>query len=328
MAYGCHIAKISHILPDPNKKRKTILDAIKKDTVHMNLKCIQIFVQGPRNSKMSNIDYISIKEYCTLKKINLYVHSSYITVGIFSVLSGNKNEVKSKNAISSLLDQFKLCDKLNAKGLVIHLSKKTPGEILHTLEIIIPLIKNFKTPLVFEQPAKKPDGLKTYETPEKINNLTELINNKFPSYKNWYWCIDTCHLWSAGIEMNNKKKIDTWLDNIKYKQKIGLVHLNGGSMEIFNTGKDKHIVPFSENDDIWGNIFTKNIVKKIYDSEKNTYIERIITKKKYNNDNYKESSLYSLHNFCKKNNIDSILEINRGSIDDIKFAFDILLNLK
>ena len=327
MAYGSHVAKISHILSDPNKKRKTMLDAIIKDSTIMNLKSVQIFVQGPRNSKMSNINYNNIKEYCNSKKINLYVHSSYITVGIFSITPNNKNEEKNKKAIENLISQFEACDKLNSKGFVIHLTKRKPSEIINTLNIIIPIIKKFKTPLVFEQPAKKPDGLKTYETSDKINNLTKMIIDEFPDYKNWYWCIDTCHLWSAGIKMNDKKIVDKWLCDIKHKNKIGLFHLNGGSLDIFNTGKDKHIVPFSDDDDIWGDVFTKSKVKKIYDSEKNTYIERIIKKKGYYVEKYKESSLYSINNFCKKNNIDSILEINRGLINDIKFTFDILLKL-
>ena len=211
--------------------------------------------------------------------------------------------------------------------MVVHLTKKEPNDIIESLNIIIPIIKKFKTPLVFEQPAKKPDGLKTYETPNKINHLTQLMIDKFPNYKNWYWCIDTCHLWSAGIEMNDKNIVDKWLSDIIYKKKIGLFHLNGGSINIFNTGKDKHIVPFSDDDDIWNDVFTKNTVKKIYDSKKNTYIERIVKEKGYYIGKYKKSSLCSIHHFCKKNNIDSILEINRGLMNDIKFTFDVLLQL-
>ena len=188
--------------------------------------------------------------------------------------------------------------------------RKSPAEIIDTMKVIIPFIKKFKTPLVFEQPAKKPDGDQTYETSEKINNLTNLINTKFPKYTNWYWCIDTCHLWSAGIEMNKKKIVDNWLNDIKYIKKIGLFHLNGGSNDIFNTGKDKHIVPFSSDDNIWGEIFVKNTVEKKYDSNNDTYIERIISERKFDYEKYKESSMFSIHNFCKKNNIDSILEIN------------------
>jgi endonuclease IV len=304
MSYGCHIAKNSHILSSPNKKRKTILEAIQKDTEYMKLGCAQIFVQGPRNSHMAIIEHEEIVEYCNIRKINLYVHSSYITVGIFSINPTNKNTEKSKTAITNLLNQLEICDKLKSRGFVIHLSKKTPDEIIEAMSVIIPLIKSYKTPIVFEQPAKKPDDLKTYETAEKINKLTELIMLKFPKFNNWYWCIDTCHLWSAGIELNNIRIIEKWIADIKYPKKIGLFHLNGGSSDIFNTGKDKHIVPFSNDDDIWKNIF--NVSKKI------------------NNAVYKKSSIYPIIQFCKKNNIDSILEINRGSVDDIYFVFHIL----
>lgn len=312
--YGCHVSRISHILPNPNKNRKTMLDAIKKDTKHMKLSCIQIFVQGPRNSHMSSMDYDKIVEYCNLEKIRLYVHSSYITVGIFSITSANKNTEKSKKSISYLVKQFEACDKLNSKGLVVHLSKKTPAEIIDTLSIIIPIIKKFKTPIIFEQPAKKPDDNKTYETPEKINILTSMIINEFPKFTNWYWCIDTCHLWSAGIELNKTDIVENWINGLKFPKKIGLFHMNGGSKSIFNKGKDKHIVPFSEEDDIWKDIFANsNFKKNIRDSIQHIDMEK-----------YKKSSLYPIISFCNIYKIDSILEINRGSVEDINIAFNIL----
>ena len=162
------------------------------------------------------------------------------------------------------------------------------------------------------------NDLKTYETPEKINNLTSMIMEKFPKFTNWYWCIDTCHLWSAGIELNKKKITDRWINEIKYPKKIGLFHLNGGSHDIFNTGKDKHIIPFSDDDDIWCDIFIKNKKKKINN------IERIVSEKGMYETEYKKSPLYRIIQFCKINKIDSILEINRGEFKDINFSFNIL----
>ena len=322
MSYGTHVSKTSCILFDENKKRKNMIDSIKKDVEIMDLKCIQIFVQGPRSSKMTNINYDLVNEYCKKNKINVYVHSSYITVGIFSIGYNNKENEKSKKTISSLISQFEACDKINSKGLVIHLSKKNPNEIIDTLSIIIPLIKKFKTPIIFEQPAKKPDGDKTYETSEKINKLTKLIIDKFPNYNNWYWCFDTCHIWSAGINLSDKKITKNWLDDLLYPQKIRLVHLNGASKDIYNTGKDKHIVPFSNDDDIWSNIF-KNTIKKKCNSNKKCNDSKYI-EKKYLPSKYKNSSLYYIIEFCKKYKIDSILEINRGESNEINFAFEIM----
>ena len=202
------------------------------------------------------------------------------------------------------------CDKLGAKGLVVHLTKRLPEEIVSTMKVLIPEIQKYKTPLIFEQPAKKPDGDLTYETPEKINTLTKLLMDKFPKYTNWGWCMDTCHLWSSGIELCNKKITDAWLKGLKYPKKILLFHLNGGSIDIFDTGKDKHMIPFSDEDDIWNSDFMDLDDKRVF-----------------NLDQLKKSSIWSITQFLKKNKIDSILEINRGNYDDILFAIESLHKL-
>jgi endonuclease IV len=303
MSLGIHVAKISHVLEPPNKKRKTMLDAIKCDCETLNLTACQIFIQGPRNSHMSKMDYLAIKNYCMESKIKLYVHSSYITVGIFSVAPETKNTDKSKRAIKSVLDQFKSCDLLGSNGLVVHLSKRTPDEIWATLKVLIPKIKKFKTPLIFEQPAKKADGYKTYETPEKINKLNELIIKEFPNYKNWGWCIDTCHIWSAGINVSDVKIMKNWLMDINHPKKILLFHLNGGMKQYFGTGKDTHIIPFAVDDNIW-----------------HSYKSYTLTK-------IKKTSIGIIMKFAKINNIPCILEINRGSLIDSKYALKTISTL-
>ena len=77
-----------------------------------------------------------------------------------------------------------------------------------------------------------------------------------------------------------------WFNSVK--NCIGLIHLNAGRLETFNTGKDKHQVLFSEDDDIW----------KTPSS----------------------TSLSIISKYAKKNNIDAICEINRGDYDDIELS--------
>jgi endonuclease IV len=294
MSVGIHSTKTSHILPAPYKTRKTLLEAIKIDKEQLGIQTSQIFIQGPQNYHMAEIDDIKIKEYCDKNKMNLYVHSSYLTVGCWNINKDNVNEKKSINAIKCIVDQLKVCDKLNSKGFVVHLSKKTPAQIVNSLKIIYPIIKKYKTPFLFEQPAKKADGNLTYETSEKMNNLGNLVKTRFPKF-DFGWCVDTCHLWSGGIEINKKNIMSELINNIN---NIKLFHLNGGSDDIFNTGKDKHIIPFSDEDDVF-----KNSIKKDIETTKKT-------------------NLGVITDYSKKNNIDLILEVNRGKLKDLKFAIE------
>jgi endonuclease IV len=339
MSIGIHVAKISHVIEcmkkkkivnnmkqqgdkrqsketlSPNKNikkkktlqsrktRKTMLDAIAGDFEFLKFNACQIFVQGPRNSHIAKMDYLKINEYCKLNNIHLFVHSSYISVGIFSVNNTSYNTPKSKNAIQTIVNQMKVCDLLESRGFVIHLSKRTPDEICETMKMLVPHIKQFKTPLIFEQPAKKADGNKTYETPEKINTLNTLLIETFPEYTNWGWCLDTCHLWSAGIQIGSEKHCKEWLSNLSSPKKILLFHLNGGLDKYFGTGKDTHIIPFEPDDAIW-HPYKSFSLKKL-----------------------KKTSMGIITDFAKIYSIPCILEINRGSQSDSVFAINTISSL-
>ena len=304
MKVGVHISKVSSILKNPYKNRKSLLDAIRIECDQLKINTCQIFVQGPKNGKMSNIDEINIKKYCTEGKINLYVHSSYITVGCWNINNQNKFDKKSQYFINLIEKQLDVCDAINSNGFVIHLSKKTPEQIIETLKILFPFIKKYKTPILLEQPAKKPDINMTYESPEKINYMTELIIKELPNLY-FGWCLDTCHLWSGGIELNKSNIIKKYFLDFKYPKYIKLFHLNGGNIKIFNTGVDKHDVILSKDD----NIFS-NSVHKIGDINKS-----------------KKTNLGILIKFAKKNNIDTILEVNTGNFTDVDHAIDTIKTL-
>lgn len=283
MNVGIHVAKISHVLLAPQKKRKTMLSAIGVDCSSLGINTCQIFVQGPRNSRMSKMNYVAIKKYCDAHNITLFVHSSYISVGIFSVNVTNADTEKSQRAIKNIKNQLVACDALGAHGLVIHISKRTPDELCDSLRVLIPVAKKYKTPIILEQPAKKPDGEKTYETIAKINSFNDKMKKEFPKYKNWGWCIDTCHLWSAGIPVNNATFMKKWISSLNKPESIKLFHINGGLAKYFKTGKDTHIIPYAPEDAIWGK---------------------------------KKSSMDVIIKFAQKNNIPCILEINRGKFKE------------
>lgn len=292
---GVHVSKASKVIKT-EKVRKTLIDAIDDDCEALKIKCCQIFVAGPANTKMSDIDYDAMNDYCGKNKISLYVHASYLTIGIFSI--EKVPTAKNKSAIKHLTDQMEACDKIGALGFVVHIPRKEPAFIINALKYIIPIINKYKTPFMIEMPASKSDPDKTYETPEKINGLTELITSKFPNFTNWSWVIDTAHLWSCGVEVDSVKIMKDWFKHQKFPEKIGLFHLNGSSLEHYETGKDKHRVVFADDDDIW------NQDRDLLDSAANQ----------------KKSTLDIIYKFSKKYNIDLICEINRGEYADIQFC--------
>lgn len=297
---GVHTSKISKVLNSPDKKRTTMLDAIVMDTSKLKLNAVQIYTHGPRNSKQNPMNYRAIREYCKKKKIALYVHSSYITVGIWYISEESKNDAKSKFAIKLLLDQLKSCDELGSGGLVIHLPKKHPDVIIEAFKVLAPLTEEYKTPILLEMTAVKPHPMNTYETSEKNNRLCSGLLKEVPEFTNWGICPDTAHLWGAGVEIDKVAVMKSWFTDFKYPNRIKLIHLNGASNSTFDTGKDKHMVIFSDQDDIWNDVINSEV--------------------KYDIKKIKASSLYELLKFAKKHKIAMICEINRGEYDEIKFA--------
>ena len=289
---GVHVAKFSKVLPDSNNRE--MFDAIKTDVSKLKLKACQIFTHGPKDTHQNNMDYNAIKEYCKKTDINLYIHTAYVSIF-------------EKAGIKFIVEQFKSADALAAKGIVVHTPRKSPAEAVEILKLLIPKIKKFKTPLIFEMTSIKSDPELSYDTPAKINRICNMIMKEFPQYKNWGWCIDTAHLWGAGIKVNKASVMKKWIAGLKYPEKIKLIHLNGSSFDTFGKGIDIHKAVFAADDNIWNK--DSNITDG-FDAKK-----------------IKKSSLTVLAKFTKEHDIDCICEINRGAFDEIKFSVSTLIEI-
>jgi len=122
----------------------------------------------------------------------------------------------------------------------------------------------------------------TYETPAKINHLTQLIG----ADSWWGWCVDTAHLWGAGVNIRAEADMEAWLAAIK-PGVIKLFHLNGSYAEM-GSGADKHAIALGEGDLIWHGI------------------------------PYQESGVSAIVRYAKKHNIPIVCEINRGKEADCR----------
>jgi deoxyribonuclease-4 len=278
MLLGIHVSKTNDILG--HKATDDISDAIERDTKQLGLNCAQIFTHGPQGHAAVKIDYPSL-----IKKtsdINLTVHSAYPTIGIWKVKQSNADEFTSKRAINGIRAQLLACKKARAWGLVLHISKILPNDAADTIKVLKPMIKKIGVKLVLEMVSSKADENKTYETPEKINKLTDLLGTD----ENWWgWCVDTAHLWGAGVDIQSYDNMKNWLDRIKNKEKIVMFHLNGSSA-VRASGQDKHEIAFGAKDDIWRDIEPQN------------------------------SGVRAIVEYANKYELPMICEINRGTVED------------
>jgi endonuclease IV len=209
------------------------------------LDAIQIFTHGPRFYNKLNHDYVAVK--AASAGITTIVHSSYVT-DIW------KGETRLTNLA---IDQFKSCKDIGGCGVVLHLPKKEPAEIVAGVKLLAdeldkrPDLINQK--IILEMKAVKKHATKSYETPDKINNLIELLQAAGLTSDRVGICIDTAHIYASKADITTYAEATEYVNALKYVDWICLLHLNGNMIP--NTkARDKHAVPLGEDDFIWKDV--------------------------------------------------------------------------
>jgi endonuclease IV len=306
---GIHVAKISKVLESTNvdkdknvkmKVRKTLFHAIKEEVEELNLTAVQIYTHGPRNYRANIMDHDRIGQYVDEKKLNLIVHGSYVSAGLWNVTEENKGSKKSKAAVDHLRSQLQTSQRVNACGLVIHVPRKPVKYMVDAFRTstVRAVIDEEKVPILLEMmPVKEGKNVdKAYVTPKQVNALVNELD--FLNSESWGICVDTAHLWGGGVDVSKKSDMQSWLDAIESPNMIKLFHLNGSQDDTWNSGRDVHHIVFGNDDDSFG---TTHTLKKA-----------------------KKTGVYPIIKFCMAHNIPVICEINRGSEDDVRASLRLI----
>lgn len=182
-----------------------------------------------------------------IKKIKykfVYIHASY------QINMGSEPIIINDNLYNPSLDIFiteiKNAVKINANGIIVHMGKNVknqynPDEVYNNMiNFVIQLFNNIKNNKILK---KNKNFMILFETPagqggEMCSDINEIVNfiQIFKStnfYKNIGLCIDTCHIFQAGHNLNDNqeiKKIQKILEPIK--DKIKVIHLNDSKYQV------------------------------------------------------------------------------------------------
>ncbi len=208
------------------------------------LNTIQLFTHGPRSTKKINID---IKEFCSkTKKINVFVHSSYLTIWWS----------EKPYIINHILDQIKVSISIKAKGFVVHLPQINPNLLIEKIKQLLSLINNKNLKIIFEMTSIGDKNI--YSKPEQLNELINIfINNKI-THKEVGICIDTAHIYTGSAKIYTYNEAKKYIQSIKNKKYIASFHLNGNEYKYDGSSGDKHAIPLDSKDKIWKNIDYKS----------------------------------------------------------------------
>ena len=211
---------------------------------------IQIFVSNPIGRQTKNIieKYIElgpkIKKYILEKESKIVIHSPY-------VLNFAKKFDKKNYIFDIIFTELKIANLIGAIGCVIHVGKYLDlkiNEALQNMYLSIKYIINFierenlNTFLILETAAGQGTELLTTE-----NNTINDLANFYARFTNedkkiFKICIDTCHIFSAGFDIQTNKNIKLLFRLIKNLigiENIALIHLNNSKTE-YDSHKDRH----------------------------------------------------------------------------------------
>ena len=238
--YGVSISMpIFHIETFEQNHKKEVSSENFKDIVGNS---IQIMFNKRKLDK-DDIDFIN----AVIKSHNIkyiFVHASY-QINIASEFL-YKNDVPYNPPLEILLEEIGYASKINAQGIVVHMGKnvkqKYDNDIVYNnmVNFVLQLFKN-KIPknffIIFETTAGQ-KGDMCWDLFDFVNFIQIFKNTKF--YEQIGICIDTCHIFQAGYDLNNQQVIEKVHKIIEpIKNKVKLIHLND-SLLPYNSHIDKH----------------------------------------------------------------------------------------
>jgi deoxyribonuclease-4 len=223
-----------HINSDPN----IICDELIK---YKDLKCLQLFVNI--NDKYKE-EYLKFKELAIKHKINIVVHASY-TIN----LAQSWDEYSWW--ISQLIMEITIANNIGAKAIILHLGKKLQldqeiainnmySALLYVSNKLDKLnITNVKILLETSSGQGSEMCIKLDDLAKFINKL---LNNKSNIADKFGICVDTCHIFNAGYDINTPKKVYNYFK--EFDEKIGIknikvIQLNNSKTEL-GAKRDRH----------------------------------------------------------------------------------------
>lgn len=225
----------------------------KKDLENLNnfnyINSLQIMFS---KTNLLDKDIIQIKNLITkIKYKYVFIHASYqINMGSEPILT---KDTLYNPGLDIFITEIKNAIKIGANGIVVHMGKNVKNQyesdevFNNMINFVIQLFNLIKKNKIF---SKSKNFLILFETPagqggEMCYDLNDIVNfiqifkpTKF--YNNIGLCIDTCHIFQAGYDLNNVKeiiKIHKILEPIIHK--IKLIHLND-SFHPMGSRLDRH----------------------------------------------------------------------------------------
>lgn len=206
----------------------TTLEDLKK---YPNIRVVQMFLfENNWKYKLTPDDETIIQK----SDIDFYCHSVFTT------------SLVKLQSLKILIDQYMAVDRLNFKGLVVHLPSEPTSKIYSVLHSFFESLSKrdiINYPVIyFEHVPKKKMARSSYADVNQfikalvmIKSIKDIYNDKIPVG----FCVDTCHVYVSGINFSDSSVVQYYMNRIKSTNLPILVHLNDSS-EALGSSLDRH----------------------------------------------------------------------------------------
>lgn len=195
---------------------------------------------------LSESDITNIKTITKNIK-NIFVHASYqINIASPFILTNDKKKLYNP-ALEILKKEIMYTKKIGGKGIIIHMGKnaglKYDNDVVYNnmVNFIIQIFKNCNDKMIKTIILETPAG----QGGEMCSNIAQFVEfillfKSQTFYDKLGICIDTCHIFQAGYDINDENVINDVHKLFEpVMDKIKLIHLND-SYHPFNNHIDRH----------------------------------------------------------------------------------------
>lgn len=208
-----------------------------------NAKIFQLFLRSPQNYKIIPNKIEDLKQLCTDAQdsnIKIVVHSSYLIN-----LCRPSDDYTLQKGIALVIQDLEESVKLKALGCIIHMGHNTCNMTYN--DAYMTYIKHIKyilnnsnkqSTLILETGASCGNEVST-----RLNELGNILNFLTDDEKKRVkFCIDTCHIFSAGYDLSDPEFVDIldlYIDNTLGWNNVVVIHLNDSKCHLY-AKKDRH----------------------------------------------------------------------------------------
>lgn len=217
------------------KSPNYLYDSI-KESIKNGANCAMIFLGAPQNTKRVDFEKYQYEKYLKdfsnlIKPEDIVVHAPYII--------NPASLEKADFAISFLSSEIKRMDKAKFKYLVLHPGfygknnvKDSLDQLARSIQKIFEITKDSNVEIMLETMSGK--GSEVGKSYEEILYVIDKV--KSPRLGA---CLDTCHVWDAGYNINDYQVFKDELIKTGILKHIKVIHLNDSKNEL-GSHKDRH----------------------------------------------------------------------------------------